>query len=332
MGERDVKRKTGGVSYPGVGELPEYLAAFEELKNADEARTIELIGKHRFTHEMVNTKHKNSAAVWEALLQEMPATALLRNLGKMSEVGLLKPLAAVNKLVTDKLADQEKLVKARVHPIAVLTAIRIYKQGKGDKGSLMWTPVPQIVDALDAAFYLAFGSVPKTDKSFMLALDVSGSMGSPCSGVPGLSCREASAVMAMMAARCNPNYMFAGFGHQFRTLDITSSMRLDTVVQNISNIPFGSTDCALPMVAAGHNNWDVDVFQVYTDSETYYGNVHPFKALKDYRQKSGRNAKLVVCAMTATPFTIADPSDAGMLDCVGLDSSAPTVIADFAAE
>jgi 60 kDa SS-A/Ro ribonucleoprotein len=33
--------------------------------------------------------------------------------------------------------------------------------------------------------------------------------------------------------------------------------------------------------------------------------------------------------MTATRFTIADPSDAGMLDVAGFDVSVPQVVADF---
>jgi 60 kDa SS-A/Ro ribonucleoprotein len=34
--------------------------------------------------------------------------------------------------------------------------------------------------------------------------------------------------------------------------------------------------------------------------------------------------------MTATGFSIADPSDPGMLDVVGFDAAAPQVMADFA--
>jgi len=34
--------------------------------------------------------------------------------------------------------------------------------------------------------------------------------------------------------------------------------------------------------------------------------------------------------MTATNFTIADPSDPGMLDIAGFDSAVPTLITDFA--
>ena len=72
-----------------------------------------------------------------------------------------------------------------------------------------------------------------------------------------------------------------------------------------------------------------DAFHVYTDSETWAGNIHPHQALKDYRNKMNPEAKLIVVGMTANEFTIADPSDAGMLDVVGFDTAAPNIMADF---
>ena len=40
-------------------------------------------------------------------------------------------------------------------------------------------------------------------------------------------------------------------------------------------------------------------------------------------------AKAVVVGMTSNGFTLADPSDRGMLDVVGFDTTVPAVIADF---
>ena len=44
----------------------------------------------------------------------------------------------------------------------------------------------------------------------------------------------------------------------------------------------------------------------------------------------GIPAKLVVVGMVSNGFSIADPSDGGMMDVVGFDASAPALIADFA--
>lgn len=352
-GERTIAGKDRPTrEYPDAGELPAFLHAFEELKRADEKRTIALIAEHGFTHEMVQSQHKNSAAVWEALLDKMPPTAMIRSLAKMTAVGLLKPMGSAIPLVAERLTNEASLKKARVHPIAMLSALKVYQQGHGEKGSLTWGPVPQIVDALDAGFYAAFGAIEASGRRHLLALDVSGSMTSPqIAGVPGITPRTASAALAMVTARSEKIWHCVGFssgapgefivgagrsqwGHSYRAgiteLAITPRQRLDDVVRAIEKVPMGGTDCALPMLYAAARGIEVDVFHVYTDSETWHGDVHPFQALKAYRTKTGINAKLCVVGMVSNGFTIADPSDAGMLDVVGFDSAAPQVLADFA--
>ena len=123
--------------------------------------------------------------------------------------------------------------------------------------------------------------------------------------------------------------MWGGLVSGLTPLSISPRQRLDDVVQSISNLPFGGTDCALPMVEALKHHWEVDAFVVYTDSETWAGDIHPAQALRRYRERMGIAAKLVVVAMTSNGFSIADPDDAGMLDVVGFDTATPQVISDF---
>ena len=85
------------------------------------------------------------------------------------------------------------------------------------------------------------------------------------------------------------------------------------------------------MVEALKHRWPVDAFIVFTDSETWAGNIHPVQALRDYRERMGIAAKLVVVAMASNGFSIADPNDAGMLDVVGFDTATPNVLAEFVA-
>lgn len=331
--------------------LPSMVRAFEALrKETDKRRIVALIREHRFTHEMLLTEWKNDASVWEALLADMPQTALLRNLGKMTAVGLLAPGSRATREVAAQLVDESRIRRARIHPIALLSALKVYEQGHGERArlranALSWTPAREIVDALDAAFYLAFQAVEPTNQTHLLALDVSGSMGAGViAGVPGLTPREASAAMALATAKAEPKFLSVaftaasgGYGGKWgggdpglQPLSISPRQRLDDVVRSVANLPFGGTDCALPMLWAAKNKVEVDTFVVYTDNETWAGKVHPFQALAEYRRKMGRRAKLIVVGMTATEFTIADPSDPGMLDVVGFDSAAPQVMADFA--
>ena len=57
---------------------------------------------------------------------------------------------------------------------------------------------------------------------------------------------------------------------------------------------------------------------------------HPAQALRDYRRASGIDARLVVVGMVSNGFSIADPSDPGMLDVVGFDTATPQLVSDFA--
>lgn len=301
-----------------------------------------VIREHRLTREMVPTQLLAHPVVWEALLEEMPLTALVRNLATLTRVGLLAPGSAASERVAERLADGAALRRARVHPVQVLSALRTYAFGRGVRGQGTWAPVARVVDALDAAFYLAFGAVQPARKRTMLALDVSGSMGAMVLGLQGLSCREASAAMALVTAATEPEHFFtaftaggypsmhAGFSAGLSTLAISPRQRLDDVLLSISGLPFGGTDCALPMVEALKNRWLVDVFVVYTDNETWAGSIHPAQALRRYRERMGIPAKLVVVGMASNGFSIADPEDAGMLDVVGFDAAAPQLIADFA--
>ena len=336
------------------------LWVYEKAKRATtEAEVLNLINTYKLTWEFVPSQWHGSAAVWRALLPNLPLTALLRNLGRLTKLDLLTPFSAELAQTVAKLTDAAYIQKSRLHPLKILVASKTYAQGHGDLGDLRWTPNAKIVDALDTAFYLAFGNVEATGKRVMLALDVSGSMGSEMSGsaptqtgkqrkgVP-LTCREASAALALITANVEAQSMIVGFtadgrnSHTFSgkrryehsanaiaELAISPKQRLTDVVNYTSRLPMGNTDCALPMLYALERKLMVDAFVIFTDNETWAGSVHPAAALRQYREKMGLGAKLVVVALEGNGFTIADPADAGMLDVVGFDLNTPSAISAF---
>jgi 60 kDa SS-A/Ro ribonucleoprotein len=329
--------------------LPRVVDGFVRAQQAAGPReAAELVREYRLPREAVQPEHLTSPEVWEALLEEMPMTALIRNLATMTRVGVLAAGSDGTSKAVARLGDSDRIRRARVHPIAVLAALRTYASGRGARGHGTWTPVREVVDALDAAFYTAFGNVEPAGKRLLLALDVSGSMGGGwVAGVPGLTPRDASAALALVTAATEERYEVLGFfagrggwktgtrrpgwGHDGLTpLAISPRQRLDDAVKAVSNLPFGGTDCALPMLFARARKREIDTFVIYTDSETWAGHVHPAQALRDYRQASGIDARLVVVGMVSNGFSIADPADPGMLDVVGFDTATPQLISDFA--
>jgi 60 kDa SS-A/Ro ribonucleoprotein len=330
--------------------LAKVAVASDMAKVADSpTETARLIREFGLSWEMVKTEHLNDRKVWEALLQRgMGVTALIRQLPRLTNLGLLAD-KTWRDLVTDQLTDVETLRKGRIHPINILVAMRTYGQGHGERSSNTWTPVGKVVDALDEAFYKAFRTVTPSSTRHLIALDVSGSMGSPVNGLP-LTCREASAAMAMVTVATESDVTVVGFTggaggwrnswysgqiqdrgtkDNLTVLDLSDRRRLDDNVRTITGLPFGGTDCALPMLWALEQGRQFDSFSIWTDSETWAGSMHPHQALSRYRAQTGIDAKLVVAGMAATDFTIADPSDRGMLDVVGLDAAVPNLVSDF---
>lgn len=322
------------------------LAAMEEAKRVSSARdVVRLIRAHNLPREALPTPWLTLPEVWEALLEAMPMTAMLRNLATMTRIGLLTSGAPATKLVCERLRDGERLRKARVHPVGVLAALLTYRSGHSARGQATWRPTGAVVDALDAAFYRSFGDLEPTGKRTLLALDVSGSMNDGAiAGIPGLTPRVGSAAMSLITAATEEHHAFVaftaaagGYGGQWgggqsgiTELAISPRQRLDDVVREVSRLPMGGTDCALPMIWAQKERRDFETFVIYTDNETWAGSVHPAQALRAYREARGIPAKLVVVGMTSNGFSIADPNDAGMMDVVGFDAATPPVISDFA--
>lgn len=343
--------------------LPPSIRAYERVQSATTTRAvvaaIEEFGG-ALPHEIIPTNLKADGEVWLALLRAgMPLTAMIRNLANMTRYGTITPNSEGERIVRETLANRDALHGSRVHPFAVLTALKRY--GQGGKPRERWgygyysyeradtdktfTPNQRIMDALDKAFYDSFANVDPSGKRFVLGIDVSGSM-SQLAGTPPkydartgrqerenriLRCSEVAAAFGMVIENSEPWCATMGFDSGMIDLGISHRERIDQVADRICGINGGGTDCSLPMLWALENNVAADCFLVITDNETWAGRMHPAQALAQYRRETGINAKLVVAALVASGHSIADPNDLGMLDVVGFDSSLPTLVSDFAA-
>lgn len=347
-GNVETSRGPGGEQRP-VGatkeDLPALIAAFEEAQAAtNTADWVRLVEQFPLSWEMLPDAAVKQKEVWAALIQNkrLPIGAMVRQLPRLTNAGVFDDSDLLRKVVAD-LQDVDKLRKGRIHPINQLIALKTYAGGHSLRGSSTWSPKRQLVDALDASFYAAYGAIEPANKRFLIGLDVSGSMGSMASGLP-ISCRDLSAAIGLVTVATEVECDVIGFtggwgGGRYggrassgpvTELAISPRQRLDDVIRTISGLDFGSTDCSLPFQWAQQHGKLYDCFIVITDGETYAGTPHPFQALTEYRRKTGIDAKSIVVAMTSTGFSIADPSDPGMLDVPGFDSSVPSLISSFA--
>ncbi|WP_147124135.1 TROVE domain-containing protein, partial [Nocardia neocaledoniensis] len=94
---------------------------FQRAQTAPVERVPELVREYRLSWEMLPDAALNTPAVWEALLDNgIPQTALLRQLPRLTRLGLLDPLGARTAAICAQLTDPARLRKARVHPVSVL--------------------------------------------------------------------------------------------------------------------------------------------------------------------------------------------------------------------
>jgi 60 kDa SS-A/Ro ribonucleoprotein len=321
---------------PELLEAVKLIRAFETAKvSTDEDEIARLIRENGLTREMVPTQFLNSRAVWLALLEGMFQNnlleAMLRNLNKLSAIGLLGSDASSNLRVgaiANAFKNPELLKSARLHPLKILVGKKTYERGCGLKGSLTWTPNKKIVEALEEAFYLAFANVEPTNKRICLAIDVSGSMDAEVDGTT-ITNREAATCMAMLTARTEPNHTIYAVSDTLTPFPINPRAKMKNVMDLQRNIPFGWTHLALPVKSAIVCDEEYDAFIVITDNDVNHGR-HVSQVLKEYRKKSGiQNAQMIVVALSSSGFSVADPSDPNMLDAVGFDAALPEIISSF---
>lgn len=321
------------------------ITLLEEFKTMDEAAIVQVLKTTQVPMELIPTE-KRGKAVYEAIYPTAGLEWLLRNLGNLSRHKILNEGSALNgsaQTVINRFTNAEDIQKSRLHPLKILVGMRQYALGHGLKSrGEGWSVCQDVVDALDEAFHLAFQNVAPTGKRRVLAVDVSGSMDGAYGGFQrysgfqniagtNVSPREAAAALVMVAYRTEKTSVPLAFSSGLQPINISRTDRLDRVINTMRKLMSAGTDCSLPMTWAIDGRHEVDSFEIYTDNETWQGRIHPFQALKTYREKFVQDAKLTVVGMTATKTTIGDCKDPGVLDVVGLDTATPNIIQDFIA-
>lgn len=311
------------VNYPSSSVLHDYLVAAYVVRHSQDVHAvIPLIEAYHFGWEHVGQQQLlRDARVWNAFLQNgMPYQALLRNVVRMLTLQL-SPYMLDRTTLLERLTNKEAIRKSRTHPIQVLQALRMVGSATQDA---------EVEVALQLAFHESFHNIPPTYQRLLLAVDVSGSMSSArCVGMRELSALDAATAIALTMMKQEPYVLALAFSEGLTPLPVKKDMTLCEALESMKGLPFQRTDCSLPMEYALANKILVDCFVVITDNETNYNLRHPHVVLQEYREKVNPNAKLVVLATSACNVSIADPTDKGMLDMAGMDSSIFHVLYQF---
>ncbi|MGP4103837.1 TROVE domain-containing protein [Nonomuraea sp. KM90] len=297
------------------------------------AEAVRVITDKRVPWEFLPDAMLREPSVWEALIDTIGMTALLRNLARMTASGALSPFADATRRVIARLTNAEALATARVHPMDVWLAMRVYTSGRAQPALAApiryWTPVAAVADALEETWDLSFDHLPPSGRRLLIAVDSSASMTwldrLTVGGSPIGSAYEAACAMAITLARIE-----RGTSH---VIDVDTRVHPSKITArtNLREVASwrpsgGGTDLALPFLYAEREKLDADGIVIFTDNVTWAGQHHPSQALASYRATVSARARVMVASMTANGYTIADPRDAGVLQMTGLDASLPLAI------
>lgn len=307
-------------------------------------RAPDIIRQYRLPREAVPGELLAQAGVWNALLDDMPAQALMRNLGKLSSLGLVDER-------TETVVQKIRQATTRLHPIQFLVTWKQYGTGHGEKGSLTWRPNPRVMHELEEGYRAAFGTLEQYENiKPLIAVDVSGSMTASAMGL-NMSCIEMEICLIEVLRHQFPKAKFVAFsagtgGRVGRTLfadmqgranaagdllelDVAGKSRLQLadLIGKYSGAFLG-TDCRIPLNMAMKDT-SIDAVITMTDNQTGAGN--PSQIVRAIQNNGRPEFKHAVLAFALNRFTIADPADVRQMDIAGASADVPRVLEYFLA-
>ena len=310
-----VEGELGHLATPNIasGNLRQ-IYAFEQLKKTtDEIEMVRLVEDFQMTHDTVPPLCRKSAAVWEAMLGSMPYMAMVRNLGHMTEAGLIAPQSAATALVVMRLVDRGRIRRANVHPTALLSALARYRSGP-------WKASSVVASALEDALHLAFANIEPTGKRLFFGIDASLlTNDARCHGMSHVSALHAAATMAMEFARADDHAHIVLLDRKPAFVDIAKTASLVQVCRAVTR-ESGPADPSAAIEHVRENRMHVDAF-VFLSSHL------PIEALEAYREQSGIPVKLVIVTTEAADFEGTVPEY--VMRVAGFDPTVPRAIRQF---
>lgn len=239
-----------------VAALPAEIAAFEAWKR-DNSLPLPPVPFEWLTPFPL------TAEQWGELAGRMGWQALRMNLNTLARNGAFQ-VAGVTDLVAGRLADPEKLRKARPMPYQLMVAM-----GSAGAG------VPlKVQAALEDALELSLRSVPKVPGRVVVCPDVSGSMSSPATGYrKGASskvrCIDVAALVAAAMLRTNGQTRVMPFEQQVVDVDLEPMARVAVNAAALACIGGGGTNVSAPLARLNEEGADVDLVVIVSDNESW---------------------------------------------------------------
>ncbi|XP_013775576.1 60 kDa SS-A/Ro ribonucleoprotein-like [Limulus polyphemus] len=336
--EATEKEFSGEDASSEVKEILAYLKAVHELKHAaDEQKAVHLIETHDLSFEHIPTKLLKSEEIWLCLISRLPVRVLVAQLPRLHRLGFLKHKSPVFKPLLERLNTEITLAVNNLNPLQTFIIIKhleILQKGPADKTVFHIHKHSQLNNTLQMLQRSSFKMVQSTNKRYLVAIDIRGSMfhGRKTSGCRYLCSADAACLVLMALAQAESGRLttlvFSKDG--LEEIEVDKEMSHGDVFKKLRETPMGTVNLAGPLQWAKEKKKSFDVILICTDNQIQ-PEVHPVDAFKDYRKDLDLpQARLVVCAFSSKDNFLAPSDDPDVLHVAGFDENVLQVIQDFA--
>lgn len=271
---------------------------------AAEGRMLALVAEHRLPWEVVAGQALPSAALWSAMVRQMPYMALLRNVRNALKYGVMDDPALLAS-ITGVLADPKRVEMSKQLPFRFYSALKALEGDGGEQrdgrrasrrghqmplvsvppagpqdapepepesGSAKAPAVQALRAALEAALEHSFVNMPELGRRVLVANDISGSMSARPSAKSDMTMAEIAGIFAAAVFKKAEAGAIVSF-------DTTAHPRTVSKVQGIAEIARaisghgGGTSLSAPIEYAFGGKHPARVYDVavfITDSESWY--------------------------------------------------------------
>lgn len=265
--------------------LPQ-IEALDKLKKAtDDNERIRLIQEGKLPYEAVTSTISPTRGIWQTLMKQMPAFALLRHLNTLDRHGVFSRKKNL-KYVQERLTDVEALRKARILPFRFAKAFAEVNH-------------PELRDTLREAVDLSFDNLPDLPGRTAIFLDISGSM-------TGEYLQTGSIFALALYKKTDGSSLFWLFD---TLVEDAKPSRRDSIMSQAERIHArGGTDTGAPVRRLIETGEKVDQIIMITDEQQNAGS--PFyRELLEYRRQINPHAKAFIVDIAPYQSAMVPPED-----------------------
>ena len=234
---------------------------------------------------------------WRTIAQRASWTTLRMNLNTFLRHGVFA-CAETTAVLAERLADPARIVRAKAFPYQIMTTLL----------NLQAEAPACIRTALESALETA--TVPPLPGRTVVAVDVSGSMGSPVTGsrkgsTTTVTCRDVAALFAAAILRQNRSAMVIPFHDRVCDVALDPQASILATSQRLRELPSGGTNCSAVLAHLNRRGERADTVIYLSDNESWVDaspNGRSTAMLGEWRRFKRRNPQSKLVCIDMQPY------------------------------